>query len=198
MKDNRILKYIRATVNLYRIIHKDKLVEIYNLQNDNSIDSEVIELFIEEHRDYLLQNYYACIKDDYFVSLSIMIGEGFEEELRLREGIPHYIPEKDELLKYADINYFEMTTEYEELRCFLRKLYWRRSKADEIANEVKFYCRSTQSFTNLIDLLVNIKVKNDNQFEELKLLSMQLYKNTRLEENNGYTPNELNSIMEQK
>lgn len=46
MKDNVITKYIRATVNLYGIIHKGKLVEIYSLQNDDKIDTETINLFI--------------------------------------------------------------------------------------------------------------------------------------------------------
>ena len=88
-----------------------------------------------------------------------MVGESFEEELKLRKGKPYYIPEREELLKYEDPFYFEITPEYIELRDYLRKLYWRKSKADEIADEIKSYCSSTQSFVNLNLILVNVKVK---------------------------------------
>lgn len=94
MKDELILRYIKATVNFYGIVHIDKFVEIYNMQNEDKIDNKAMKLFVEEYKDYFFEHYYPYVKGDYFVSIIIMAAERFEEELRLRKGKPYHIPEK--------------------------------------------------------------------------------------------------------
>lgn len=36
---NKITDYIIALTNIYGLVHKDKVVEIYNMQNEDKIDT---------------------------------------------------------------------------------------------------------------------------------------------------------------
>jgi hypothetical protein len=121
----------------------------------------------------------------------------FEEELKFKKGKPYYIPEKEELLKYKNSDYFEITEEYEELLQFLRKMFWRKSKAEYIAKEIQSYCKSFRAMENISILFdeEKIRFKNQKQAEELMMLIRNLANNTRIWQNNGYTPVELEAVM---
>lgn len=96
-------------------------------------------------------------------------------------------------MKYEDITYFEEIPEYIKLRDHVRKLYWRRSKADEITGILRGTCTNSNALKDL-DLILaeyDVKVKNDKQAEELLELIMDLANNTRMGENNGHTRLEL-------
>lgn len=43
MKNELIIDYIVALTNIYGIVPKDKVVEIYNMQNDDKITIEELE-----------------------------------------------------------------------------------------------------------------------------------------------------------
>ena len=168
------------------------------MQNNDKIDDKSINYIIKEKESCLINKRCITIKKDYFVYLSIMVNEKyFEEELKFKKGKPHYIPGKEELLKYKDSDYFEITKEYEELLQFLRKMFWRKSKAEYIAKEIQSYCKSFRAMEN-ISILFNeekIRFKNQKQAEELMRLIRNLANNTRIWQNNGYTPVELEAVM---
>lgn len=121
----------------------------------------------------------------------------FEEEVEFKKGKPYYIPEKEKLLKYKDVNYFEVTKEYEELLQFFGKMFWRKSKAEYIAKEIQSYCKSFRAMKNIHMLFEKEKVrfKNQQQAEELMRLIRKLAHNTRIIQNNGYTPNEMEEMV---
>ncbi|WP_156779691.1 hypothetical protein [Desulforamulus reducens] len=191
---DKVMDYIQALTNLYGVVHKDKVQEIYNQQNDDKIDDKSMEYIIKEKKDYLINHRQITVHKDYFVYLSIMVaGSYFDEELRAKEGKPYYIPEKEELLKYKDVNYFEVNKEYEELLQFLKKMFWRKSKAEDVAREIQMHCESFRAMENLHLLFEEKKIrfKNAKQADELMRLIRNLANNTRIWQNNGYTPNEL-------
>ncbi len=97
--------------------------------------------------------------------------------------------------KNAD--YFEVTKEYEELLQFLRKMFWRKSKAEYLAKEIQSYCESFRAMENIHLLFEEEKIrfKSQKQAEELMRLIRNLANNTRIFQNNGYTPNELEEMM---
>jgi hypothetical protein len=194
---DKVIDYIKALVHLYGLVHKNKILEIYNLQNEDKIDDDTMMAIIKNKRQYLLDEHYVCIKDDYFVDLSIMALDNFDEELKAKEGKPFYIPGKEELLKYKEVTYFEVNKEYEKLLEYLKKMFWRRSKAEHICRELQSICESFRAMENLPILLDELKLrfKNAGQYEKLMSLLMELANNTRIRQNNGYTPNELSEIM---
>ena len=195
-----VIKYIKALVKLYGLVHKDKVVEIYNMQNEDKIDDQVMQKVIKEKEEYSLNEICISIHKNYFVYLPIMVGDYFEEELKYKKGKPFYIPEKEELLKYTDPNYFEVNKEYEELFNFVKKmfLFGRKSKADKICRKIQRYCKNFRAMENLHILFEeqNIKFKNTKQAEELMQLIRNLANNTRIWQNNGYTPKELEEMEE--
>lgn len=116
---------------------------------------------------------------------------------KFKKGKPHYIPEKEELLKYKDVSYFEVTKEYEELLQFLSKMFWRKSRAEYIAKEIQNYCKSSRALENIGIFFEEEKIrfKNQDQLEELLRIIRKLANSTRIPQNNGFTPNELEEIM---
>jgi len=191
--------YIHAMINLYGIIHREKVVEIINMQNDYQISLDDLRLIEEDERTRNIETYIG-IKDEYFVSASIMVLEKFDEVMKQKADKPYYNPEKEELLKYADITYFEVNEQFEAVRQFFRKRFWRKSKADELAREVKLYCKSADSLANIGYLFENrdLKIKHEKDVNELMGLIMELANNTRVPENNGFTPNEMEELRGNK
>jgi hypothetical protein len=196
---NEIYTYIQAMINLYGIIHREKVVEIINMQNDYQISLDDLRLIEEDERTRNIETYIG-IKDEYFVSASIMVLEKLDEVMKQKADKPYYNPEKEELLKYADITYFEVNEQFEAVRQFFRKRFWRKSKADELAREVKLYCKSADSLANIGYLFENrdLKIKYEKDVNELMGLIMELANNTRVPENNGFTPNEMDEIRRGK
>lgn len=196
---NETYTYIQAMINLYGIIHREKVVEIINMQNDYQISLDDLRLIEEDERTRNIETYIG-IKDEYFASASIMVLEKFDKVMKQKADKPYYIPEKEELLKYADITYFEVNEQFEAVRQFFRKRFWRKSKADELAREVKLYCKSADSLANIGYLFENrdLKIKNEKDVNELMELIMDLANNTRVSENNGFTPNEMEELRGNK
>ena len=189
----KIIEYIISLTHLYGLVHKNKVIEIYNQQNKEKVELDCIEAIIKEKRQYLLSNEYITIHNNYFVYISIMVSDNFLKELELRKDKPYYTPNKDELLKYIDTNYFEVNKEYEELLGFLKKIYWRKTKAENVCREIKYICKSLKSIENLPLFIERwrIPMKNEKQLDEFIRLVTDLANNTRVWENNGFTPNEL-------
>lgn len=193
----KIIEYIISLTHLYGLVHKNKVVEIFNQQNEEKVELDFIETIIKEKRQFLLNDEYITIHNNYFVYISIMVSDNFLKELELRKNKPYYTPYKDELLKYIDINYFEVNKEYEELLDFLKKIYWRKTKAEKVCREIKYICKSLKSIENLPLFIEKWKVpmKNQKQLDEFIRLVTDLANNTRVWENNGFTPNELEKII---
>jgi hypothetical protein len=196
---NVIYTYIQAMVNLYGIIHKEKVVEIINKQNNYQISLDDLRLIEKDERTRNIETYIG-IKDEYFVSALIMAFENFDEVMRQKAGKPYYIPEKEELLKYADLEYFEINEQFEAVWRFLRIRFWRKSRADELALEIQRYCKSADSLANIGYLFENrdYKIKSEKEVSVLMELIMELANNTRIPENNGFTPNEMEEIRRNK
>lgn len=196
---DKVIDYIIALTNLYGLVHKGKVIEIYNMQNADKIDYGVIQSIIINKKQYLVDKY-VYIHGDYFVYLSIIVAGTFEEELRAKKGKPFYIPKKEELLKYKDSTYFEVTKEYEELLNFLKKMFFRKSRAEDLCREIQMYCQSFKAMENLPLLFEEKKIrfKNKKQLDELTRLIRDFANNTRIWQNNGYTPNELDELKGKK
>jgi hypothetical protein len=196
---DEIYTYIQAMINLYGIIHREKVIEIINMQNDYQIGLDDLKM-IEEDENIRSIETYIGIKCKYFVSATIMVLEKFDDVMDHKKAKPYYIPEKEELLKYADLAYFEENEQFEAVRRFFRKRLWRKSKADELAREIKLYCKSADSLENIGYLFENrdLKIKNEKDVNELMGLIMELANNTRVPENNGFTPKEMEELRGNK
>lgn len=94
-------QYIIALTNLYGLVHKDKIVEIYNRQNENKIHQADIEKIFSNPPEEL-EDAFVLTHKDYFVMETIIENKEFDLMLRKKAAKPYYIPERKELLKYID------------------------------------------------------------------------------------------------
>jgi len=89
-----LLQYIKAATNLYGIIHKEKLREICNSQNETKVSIEDVEAYLEED---LSQDYVYSYKD-HFVHETVMEFNMFRKLHKQKRKLPYYVPDKEELL----------------------------------------------------------------------------------------------------
>ncbi|MTV50521.1 nucleic acid-binding protein [Heliobacillus mobilis] len=124
----------------------------------------------------------------------------FEEKLRQRKGKPFYIPKQEELLKYKEESYFEVTKEYEALRSYLTLNIFEgdEAKAEKLCEEVQGICENCFSMELIFDVFnrEDVIFKNEDQVNEVLQRVMALANNTRIWENNGHTPSEIFNMME--
>ena len=105
-------QYIIALTNLYGIVSIEQVAEVYNQQNDDQVDDDDVADFLDE--DMSRQHVYDC--DDYFIHEAVAEFDEFDSLMNKKGNKPHYVPEKEELLKYADMSYYEEPKQYHDLR----------------------------------------------------------------------------------
>lgn len=104
--------------------------------------------------------------------------------------------EKEELLKYADLEYFEVNEQLEAVRRLFRKRFWRNYRADELSLEIQLYCKFADSLVNIGYPFKKreLKTKNEKDVNELIGIIRELANNTRVPENNGFTLNKIEEL----
>lgn len=187
--------YAMAAVHLYGAISQPDLVDIFNRQNSQPTTEE--ELFPALLRHVAVGAPY-CFWEEY-----IVCGE-FEENdfedvrdlLRQCGGKPRYIPEKDELLRYADWSYYEHTPQMEALTAFLMdEGHQPRRDAEEIAGEIQYACVVEAGMEQIFDILSDYDMELDGSaVGAFAKVMMSVKNNTRLWANKGHTPNELAAL----
>ncbi len=184
---NLEMKYIIALTNLYGMVNRNKVIEIYNMQNVDQI--KLLTMFDENE----LEKNLVYIVNDYFIHEIVL---AYDEEhlfLESQSVKPLYVPEKDELLKYVDGNYFEMNKQYKALAAYLEFEYGLKGK--ELDEHLFAVYASIISNNNLKEIIESTKSVNlSNPFknaDEVTKLIIDCANNTRSWINNGHTPNEL-------
>ena len=184
-------------VNLNGIVSIDKVVEIFNMQNEEKIDLPDIEKGI---KDYDLEGAFIDIHKDYFLQELVTFKNSFAALKKKKEGKPYYIPQKEQLLKYEDELYFEKTQEYNKLKAFIKREFTDGDDyyAEGICEDI--YDRCTMDF-NINDALNelqrrDIAFKSQAQAQKVLGLIIDLSNNVRIWENNGHTPIEIFQLME--
>lgn len=113
---------------------------------------------------------------------------------------PRYVPEKKELLRYADWDYYEQTPQMDKLKQFLAEQCRQpRCKAEEVAAEIQYACAVEAGIGQIFELLeeyhVDLDDKSVSSFVEI-ITAVQ--NNTRLWANKGHTPNELAALYNRR
>ncbi|ACB83969.1 hypothetical protein [Natranaerobius thermophilus] len=188
MNKQLILDYIISLVNLYGLVHKEKVAEIYNMQNTDRIKLEDLDNILKEEPQQL-SDYFVEIHGDYFVSETILEFDEFEWYLAQKRNKPYYIPDKKELLKYKDEFYFEKNKEYQALLSYVTKNIFDgdKDKAQEICEDIQGICGLGFSMGTVFEEFNrrDLSFDSEDQAKEVMQLVMDLANNTRIWENNG-------------
>ncbi len=133
-------QYIIALTNLYGQVPVSKVAEIYNSQNEPQVSTEEVEAYLDEDmsRDYVYSY------KDHFVHETVMEFNMFKKLRKQKRKLPYYVPEKEELLKYADMLYYEKPKSYHKLQRNLTQHYFKQEpeKAEEIIETIEMLARS--------------------------------------------------------
>ena len=190
----QVTQYIIALTHLYGMVQKNKVVEIYNSQNDHTIGVENVEMYFLAPSKELEDNFVETYKD-YFVHESIMEFDDFQRMLIQKADKPYYVPRQEELLKYVDDLYFERNKEYKALLDYLKHNLFdgKVDQAENLCEDIQGICQFSFSMQEIFDSVNNfgIEFQDENQVNELVQMITMLSNSTRLWENNGFTPNEI-------
>ncbi|MBP1924301.1 hypothetical protein J2Z76_000154 [Sedimentibacter acidaminivorans] len=195
----KVIDYIISLTHLYGLVHKNKVIEIYNMQNEEIIDEEIINYHIKKYLGDFNDNF-VKIHSDYFVHELIMEFDNFYEQLRQRKGKPFYIPDQEELFNYIDDNYIEINKEYKNLLKYVTNniLNGDKEEAESLVEDIHNCCHQDFSLGAIFGLFNerDISFKDGNQVNETIQLIMDMANNIRIWENNGFTPKEIFEIMD--
>ena len=194
-----VIQYILAGVNLYGFIEHTELLKIFNQQNERAITgTELRAILIDlEYANTLHKNNFTVYKNA-FVHQTI---DGLEKPSTFFQSIlgkPFYVPEKEELLRYADKSYIEKTKHQEILANMMSKDFIGGSNLvvkNEIHNIVKQLQIVHLNFNEFISNFLGRFVMNDmEQVNEYIQAITRVSNTTRIWENRGHTPEELSQM----
>ena len=176
------------------MVHKDKVAEIYNSQNEDQINCSAVDKILTNPPEDLYDAFILTHKD-YFVMETIIDNNEFDLMLRKKADKPYYVPAKDELLNYVEESYFEKSKQYNNMLNYLRKNFFKPGdeKAEWLAEDIQGMCQFGVNMQTIFDSFNNrgISFKDMNQTNEVMQLIIELSNNIRIWENNGHTPNEI-------
>lgn len=198
-KMKELNNYIIALVNLYGLVHRDRVMEIYNSQNKIKLSKTDLDTYFDTPKRLLEENFIAVYKD-YFVDTSFLEVEKFDMMLEEKSDKPYYVPGKEELLKYAKGIYYEKNKEYQALVDYIGVNFSPDDPktASNLAEEVQMISQITFNIQLIMDSFneKGIVFKSVEQANELANLVMNVANNVRLWKNNGYTSRELSEILD--
>lgn len=191
MSKQLIRDYISALKNLYGIVSKEKVVEIYNLQNKEKITIDNLDASVD---DDFLENTFAYNVDNYFIDDYLEFNE-IQYFLSQHYNKPFYIPIKKELLKYKDSNYFEKTLHFRNFLKFVRKEFVKDPMlARELCEDIVLAITMERGSLDGVFFEFErrqIQFESEEQVQKMVDLVIKLANNTRIQENRGNTPSEL-------
>lgn len=205
-------RYLDAANNLYGIIPLSKVLSIYNSQNEPLSEEDfltIVEEIMKKHKYF-----YVLGEDEFFDDventppierdviseyLLIVDEDDYYEMKKKQSGKPYYIPDKKQFLKYEVEDYHEKTLSFISFRAFIRNIPdITKETADEITEDI--YLTSRVNGPDTEDALYHITRRNENMFSQSKMpefisLLNDMYNETRLHANRGFTPREIIQIM---
>lgn len=210
-KDTKILveRYLVAACNLYAIVPLSKILSIYNSQNEPISEKDFLSII--DTID-LKNTYYDIIGEDVFyddvdktasidrdlIADHLLMDEDFEDYYRMKDeqfGKDYYVPDKEQFLKYEDQFYHEKTLSFISLRTFFRSQpNLTRERADEITEDIygmgNVLDGEILKVVNFIEEMRYFEFNFDT-FNEFAQLYVDMYNDTRLNFNRGFTPREM-------
>lgn len=131
----------------------------------------------------------------------LIAGSADENKLaELAKGLddkPFYVPEKEELLRYADMGYFEMTPQLEELQAFvLNNMCKDAERVEHLLDDIQWACVQKSPMQELINQFDRHKIPFKTPVHAQRVISLlaEVYNNTRMWANAYYTLVELSAM----
>lgn len=193
VNEELVMEYIVACTNLYGVVPIEKVVEIYNEQNEQQISlSEVKSLLKSGEVKQQLEDSYVYIESGEFVAEAT--SERDEKETLKKEaaGKPYYVPEKEELLNFVEEEYLQQTPQQLIVKNMLREDFGDELDAEEEVAELVLNLQvSGGDFMVMLSMFTAGLELPIEKAERYIPFIVDIADTTRLWENRGHTMKEL-------
>lgn len=189
-----VYQYILAASHLYGAILPEKLIDIFNEQNSEQLTEQELNRYLGE---FLAREQIFYYENGHIVEMSVLEEGELETFLHNREGKPFYIPPKNEFLKYADDQYFEMTPQLTALKKYVSEhLCKDKEMVEYLIDDIQLACSMEAPLQEIIYEFERRDIIFDTmqQAETVISLITDIHNHTRLWRNAGHTPMELREI----
>jgi len=195
---NLHIEYICALTNLYGHVSPDRVCDTYNQHHDEQSELQEIEFYLTNPGQQI-ENRYLYIKQGKFLEEDLyLFEEKYEALMDKQEGKPHYIPEKEALLKYSDLYYWEKPAEYDELENYIHANFFPDDQAagQKLTADIFDHIQRGNA-RDALRLFKSYEIifEEEKDSDPVLYIIQRLSNNTRMQANNGYTPLELSEIM---
>jgi len=191
------IEYICALTNLYGHVSPKRVCAVYNQQNDVQLELADVEAYLKNPKQQI-ENRYVYIRGEEFLEERLyLLEEKYEKLVAKQKGKPYYVPKKEELLKYAELNYWEKPAEYAELEVHIQTNFFPdqaatgRHLTTEIFEHIK-----RDNVDDALQLFNHYEIifEDKKESDAVLYIIQRLNNNTRMKANNGHTPIELSKI----
>ena len=194
-----IITYCRALTELWGIVPFEKILEIYNNQNNIHIEQSDLDFAIECSK-YAIDCYYVPqYNESRLINESLFVNNGdVEKLLKAQKNKSYYIPDKMQLIRYSDDHYFDETPFCSDMSVFLAEYgNLHKNIADELTDEISLMARMNCNYQDILYYLEQYHIVfNQEDINKFFRIYMGIYNNSRLWENCGYTPSEMITISQ--
>ncbi len=189
--------YARAAVNLYGIISRTDFVDIFNKQNADKTDVEEIYILL---LPLVLKDGWYCFYQEFIVHYAFF--DDFEQVeflLKRQANKPRYIPSKDRFLDYVDEDCADNECWW-DVRHFMLDAFGFKKGITEGYEAVRNYMTYADGISELGPIMErhHLVFDSDKQLQDFISLIMTAKNNTRIWDNNGYTPSELHMMINKR
>ena len=189
--------YATTAVDLYGIIKRTELADIYNSQQeDQTTGDEIYTLLLP----LVLKSHRYMFYKDYIIHREIMPSFELVEYLAFKQsGKRRFIPPADEMRSYQRNSYYENSV-WMNVLTGMWQIFGQQPKVADA-----FYAMKEAMVLNT-DLAVipqvlqrfDLVTETTEQLQDLLDLVTEALNNSRIWENKGYTPNEMAEAMKQR
>jgi len=198
--------YANAASSLYGALSISEFVTVFNHYEDNKTTARESYCAMLQYLSMRPDKAHFSLYNDYIAGPFLHPGESEEDEKRLdalrarQKDKPRYMPAgKSELLKYQDAFYIEPKKPYDDLKAYilqnelntetsdvdsnLRDLFAMEKNRVNPAGIIQYFIDAGYRLRNIDEINAFLKYLNDSG------------NNTRLFENNGFTPEEMRGFQ---
>lgn len=197
-----IVDYIISCTNLYGIVPKHIVIDIYNSRNRSKISNKELQAIITEpNYKKILEKFHIIVVRDRFVHEILDRVKLIEPLEQATIGKPYYIPDREELLRYKDELYYEKTRHHRHLANMMERDFRNEIKSiqEEIDNLVAELKIVNSNFNLIIrNFLSKFQFHDINYVNEYTRVILEISNTTKIWENRGYSPKELSDLTKPK
>lgn len=198
IQTDTIKQYFMGIVNLYGLYPLNHFIELYQEQNQVTLDKqEFFDLinFFDTYEDYfqILGNQYVY---HHIISKQFVFYMG---EIRKRTDLDYCSLSRQHILKASQEYYVEKTVEYEKLTQYFTKKLKNKREATELSRLLYFQAISGQKMQGVINQISqHYEFKSIEDVNELIPLYMELCNNSHQWLIKGHIPNQLRQPISPK